>query len=112
MSSRSVHSARTLRTNRSAYACALGERGGVLTTSMPSAASTASNEPVNLASRSRLSNRNFLVRSPRSMTRLRACGVVRAAVGLAVTARMCTLAGGDVHDEQHIQAAQRHRVEV
>jgi hypothetical protein len=49
-----VHSARTLRTKRSAKAFALGVLGGVLITSMPSAVNTASKDPVNLESRSRI----------------------------------------------------------
>ena len=35
-------------------------------------------------------NRNAAARSPRSITTLRACWVVHAAVGWAVTPRMCT----------------------
>jgi hypothetical protein len=62
---------------------ALGARGGIFTTSTPSAANTASNVAVNLPSRSRTRNRNDPARSPRSPTRLRACCVVHAPVGLA-----------------------------
>jgi hypothetical protein len=39
---------------RSAYALTLGARGGILIASTPEAANTASNAPVNLASRSRI----------------------------------------------------------
>ena len=85
-----VHSALTLRTKRSANAFARGVRAGVLITWMPSAAKTASNDPPNFESRSRMRNRNAAVRSPRSMTRLRACWVVHAAVGWAVTPSMWT----------------------
>jgi len=48
----------------------------------------ASKDPVNVASRSEMRNRNNAPRPSRSITRLRACWVVQAAVGLAVTARM------------------------
>ena len=46
--------------------------------------------PLNLASRSRIKNRNAAARPPRSITTLRACWVTHAAVGWAVTPRMCT----------------------
>jgi hypothetical protein len=52
-----------LRTNRSANAFARGVRGGILTTSTPWAANTASKDLVNLASRSRIRNRYFAARS-------------------------------------------------
>jgi hypothetical protein len=68
----------------------LGVRGGVLTTSMPSAVNTASKDRVNFASPSRIRNRNAEVHSPRSITTLRACWVTQAAVGWALTPRMCT----------------------
>jgi hypothetical protein len=61
-----------------------------LITSTPSAANTASKEPANFESRSRIRNRKVAVLSPRSMTRLRACWVVQAAVGWAVTPIMWT----------------------
>ena len=67
-----------------------GVLGGVFTTSMPSAVNTASKDLENLASRSRIKNRNDAVRSPRSITTLRACWVVQPAVGWAVTPRICT----------------------
>src|SRR5581483_7697195 len=47
-------------------------RGDHIWTSMPSAAKTASKLSVNLASRSRIRKRNSLIRSPRSISRLRA----------------------------------------
>jgi hypothetical protein len=54
------------------------------------AANTASNDPANLESRSRIRNRKAPVRSPRSITRLRAICVVHPAVGCSVTPRMWT----------------------
>ena len=60
---------------------ALGVRGGILTGFTPSLAKMASKAPVNLASRSRIRNRKEPVRSPRSMSRLRACWAVHAPSG-------------------------------
>ena len=57
---------------------------------MPLPANTSSNAAVNLLSRSRIRNLNGPARSPRSMSRLRACWAVHALVGCAVTPRMCT----------------------
>ena len=51
---------------------------------------TASNVVVNFVSRSRMRNRNAAARSPRSMTRLRACWVVHSPVGFAVRDRSTT----------------------
>jgi hypothetical protein len=64
---------------------ARGVRGGVLTVSMPSLAKTASKDVVNLVSRSRMRDRNSVVRWSRSAMRLRAAWVVQVAVGWAVT---------------------------
>src|SRR3954471_5486964 len=55
---RSVTSVRTVNTRRSAKQFARGHRGGILTTSMPASAKTASNEAVNCPARSRTRNRN------------------------------------------------------
>src|SRR4051794_16839454 len=73
ISIRSVSSVRTVLTRRSAKQFARGQRGGILTTSIPASASTASNEAANCPARSRTRNRNRPTCSPRSMTRLRAC---------------------------------------
>jgi hypothetical protein len=54
-----VHSSRTERTKRSACGLQLGLRGGALTTLMSSLAKAASGT-VNVASRSRIRNRNWL----------------------------------------------------
>jgi hypothetical protein len=69
---------------------AFGARGGIFTTSTPAAANTASNDSANFASRSRIRSRKLLIRSPRSMTTLRACWVVHSAVGWPVTPTICT----------------------
>jgi hypothetical protein len=52
-------------------AFARGARAGVRTIRTPSAAKTASNDPTNFVSRSRIRDVNWAVRSPRSITR---CG--------------------------------------
>src|SRR6266550_8758134 len=49
MRSQSRHSVRTVRTNRSAWAFALGAHTGVGTTRMPSLRNTSSNDAVNFA---------------------------------------------------------------
>jgi hypothetical protein len=70
---------------------ARGDRIGVLITRVPFPAKTPSNAAVNLLSRSRITNLKRAARSPRSMSRLRACWEVQAPVGWAVTPRMCTV---------------------
>jgi hypothetical protein len=81
---RSVHSRRTVRTQRSATALGCGAFGGVGTTWMPAAANTVSNAALNLLSRSRSRNRKRSTRSSRCMSRLRACWVTQSPVGCAV----------------------------
>src|SRR4030088_3169656 len=66
MSIRSVHSARIVLTQRSAYAFIFGHCGADFLILMPSEAKTASNVSVNLLSRSRIRERNASGRSPRS----------------------------------------------
>ena len=66
-----------------------GHRGGILTTSIPASARTASNEAVNCPARSRARNRNRAARSPRSITSLRACCVVHGPSGCPVTPSTC-----------------------
>jgi hypothetical protein len=56
----------------------------------PLPASTSPDAAVNLLSRSRIRNLNRAARSPRSVSRWRACCAVQAPVGCAVTPRMCT----------------------
>jgi hypothetical protein len=67
------HSARTVRTKRSAVAFAFGARSGVLMIWMPSLAKTASKSRVNLLSRSRIRKRNDPARSWSVQTNWRAC---------------------------------------
>jgi len=68
----------------------VGDRGGILITSMPASARTASNDALNCPARSRIKNRKQAARSPRSISRLRTCCAVHRPSGLAVTPRMCT----------------------
>jgi hypothetical protein len=67
-----------------------GVCGGIFTMSMLFEANTVSNDAVCLVSRSRMGNRNRVMRSSRFIRRLRAACVVQAAVGCAVTPRMWT----------------------
>ena len=56
----------------------------------PSAVKTSPNAEVKGGSRSWITNRSPAMRSPRSMTTLRACCTVRAPVGSAVTPARCS----------------------
>src|SRR5215467_10759240 len=67
-----------------------GLRGGIFTALMPLPARAAPDAPVNCPARSRTRYRKSAARLPRSISRLRACCVVRRPSGLAVTPRMCT----------------------
>src|SRR5262249_34218431 len=70
---------------------ALGARGGIFSTSTPAAMNSASNAPVNFASRSRSRNRRGSARSARSISGLRAAWLTHAPVGCEVTPARCTL---------------------
>src|SRR2546421_3679371 len=91
---------------------ALGVRGGILTTSMPSASKTWSKPAGYLPSRSRMRNRNVLARSPRSMTTFRACWITHCAVGVSGYAEQVDPPGGHLHHHQHVQPSQQNRVQV
>lgn len=67
-----------------------GLRGGIFTAVMPASARTASNDAVNCPARSRTRNRNWVTRSPRSITRFRICCTVQCSSGFAVTPTTCT----------------------
>lgn len=75
---------------RSQCAFIRGARGAVLTTSMPSAAKTASKDSVYFASRSRSRKRSDSTRRPNSTARFLACCTVQRPVGCAVTPAMCS----------------------
>ena len=81
-----------------------GSAAGSSPASMPALAKIASKALGELAVRSRIRNRKEPVRSPRSMSRLRICWAVHGRPGVAVTPRMCTSPGADLHDEQAVQA--------
>jgi hypothetical protein len=85
---RSVHSARTVRTSRSATALARGDRTGVRMVATPSVARTSSNDLVNLESRSRTRYRTSSSSPPTAM--FLACWVTQAESGCAVTPARCT----------------------
>jgi hypothetical protein len=79
---------------------------------VPLPASTSSNVGLNLLSRSRIRNLKWPARTPGSMSKLRACWMVHAPVGLAVTPGMCTRRGLDLHHEEDVQASEEHGVGV
>jgi len=79
---------------------------------MPSAVNTASNEPLNLASRSRMRNLNPPIRSCRSTTRLRACWGHPRAGRVRGDAQQVYPPIGDLHHEQDIDAFESDRIDV
>jgi hypothetical protein len=85
-----AESGQTVRTNRSAKQFARGQRGGILTTWMPTSARTASNDAVNWPARSRTTKWNWVTRLPRSINRLRICWVVHLPSGFVVAPSRCT----------------------
>src|SRR4029450_6302882 len=108
ISSQSRHSARTVRTKRSAQAFACGARIGVWMTSIPSPRKTSSKAPLNLLSWSWIRNR---IRSKMPVKlRLRACWVTQAPVGLVVQPAMWT-AAFEFDEEEHVEAAERDRLD-
>src|ERR671917_2628425 len=106
---RSVSSARTVRMNRSAKQFARGQRGGILTMWIPTSVRTASNEAVNWLARSRTRNRNWVTRSPRSITRLRICCVVHRPSGLVIVPQQVHRSAGHLQDEEHVDPLEHHR---
>jgi hypothetical protein len=90
---RSRHSRRTVPTNRSANAFALGARIGVLMISTPSVRNTSSKLAVNLVSRSLSKNLAGRSRAARTTVKFRACWVTQSPTGFAVTPARCTLVG-------------------
>src|SRR5674476_1411704 len=80
-----------VRTNRSAYAFARGERIGVRMVSTPIEADTSSKLAVNLVSRSQMRNLNLRPASSRSEAKLRATWVTHGPFGLVVTPRTLSL---------------------
>ena len=79
---------------------------------MPLPTNTSSNAAVNLLSRSRIRNLNWPVRSPRSMSKLRACWAVQAPVGVRGDAQDVHGPGLDLHHEQDVQPLEKHGVNM
>ena len=74
-------------------------------------ANTSSNAAVNLQSRSQIRNLNQVARSPRSISRLRACGAVHSR-GVGGDAQDMHAAGLDLHHEQDVQTFEEHSVNM
>jgi hypothetical protein len=109
---RSSSSRRTVPTKRWQIAFPRSASGGVLTIWMLMAANTASKAAVNLLSRSRIRNRKRRWASSRSMSRLRACWVSQAPVGVRSDAQDVYPAGCVLDDEERVQPKQGDRVEM
>src|SRR5437762_13621258 len=106
----SRHSRRSVPTYRSAKEFARGDRTGVLMIRVPLLANISSNAAVNLLSRSRIRNLKWPTRSPRSMSRLRACWAVHAPVGCSGDAQDVHPPVLDLHHEEDVQALEEHGV--
>jgi hypothetical protein len=91
---------------RSEKQSARGHRGGIFTTSMPTSGRTASNDAVNCPAQSRTRNRNRAACSPRSMTRLRACCVVRGPSRYRSRPSTCRWRVADLKHEQDVETPQ------
>jgi hypothetical protein len=78
---RSVHSRRTVPIQHSAMELARGASTGVWMIVICSEVNIVSKPATYLVSRSRIRNRSWSTRSPRSMTKLRACWVTQDPVG-------------------------------
>ena len=111
ISSQSRHSARAVRTKRSANAFAFGARTGVLMILMPSLAKTASKSRVNLLSRSRIRKRNDdrpLLECPGELAGLLGdpgAGRVGGAAGEV------DASAAEFDEEEHVQPLQRDRLD-
>ena len=81
-------------------------------TRMSAALNTASKAAVNLASRSRIKNRNWAAYWPRSMSRLRACWVTQAPGGMSGDAGDVHAAAAVLDHNENVEAAQEDRVDV
>jgi flavin-dependent amine oxidoreductase len=90
----------------------VGACGGLASTLMPSAVSTASKELLNWPARSLIRNLTVTARWPRSIRRLRAACVVHEPSGFAVMPARCGAAGAVLDDDQRVDAAEQHGVHV
>ena len=79
---------------------------------MPASASRVSKAVVNWPARSRIRYLNAVVCSPSSSSRFRACWAVHGPVRVGGDAQDVHAARLDLHDEQHVEPSQRHRVDV
>ena len=109
--SQSRHSARAVRTKRSAIAFAFGARTGVLMIRMPSLAKTASKSRVNLLSRSRIRNRNEPGCSWSVQVNWRACWLTPGAGWVGGAAGEVNPAATELDEEEHVQPLQRYRLD-
>jgi hypothetical protein len=101
---------RTVRTQRSAYAFALGARTGVTRTSPPSERNTSLKLRENFASRSRSRKHTRRPWSPSTSSRFRACWVTQLLSGLAVTpARWTRRVASSMKNSRIIAAATPYR---
>jgi hypothetical protein len=97
---------------RSAIAFARGARVGVRMIRMSASVKTASNDPVNLLSRSRIRNRNRSARSPRSSNRFAGLLGDPGAGGVAGDPRDVHVAAVVLDHDENVEAAQEHGVDV
>jgi len=107
----SRHSSRTVRTNRSANAFALGEATGGWMVSMPTEASTASKLEVYLVSGSRMRNRKGRPASWRSAAKLPPTWATHGAVGVGGNAKQVHDSTLDLDHEQDVAAPERHGID-
>jgi hypothetical protein len=89
-----------------AFSQVLVGAGSVRTISMPSPQKLWSNARLNFVSRSWITKRGRWLRSSRSISRLRACGIIPGRVGIARAGDVFDAARSDRDEEQHTQAAQ------
>src|ERR1019366_9077256 len=101
-----------VRTNRSAYAFARGERIGGRMVSTPFEANTSSKLAVNLVSRSRMRNRNRRPASSRSEAKLRATCETHGQVRVGGGSEDVHDAALHFEDDQHVVAPKEDRVDV
>ena len=107
-----MHSRRALAIQRSQIAFARGARTGVAMTRMPAATKTASNAPVYLASRSLI--KNFKPSGPLTKVHERVPGLLYRPGGGRVGSDACQVNAAMVvlDDEQHVETAEKDRVDV
>jgi hypothetical protein len=90
---------------------ARGDRTGAVMVRMPLPANTSPDAGVSLRSRSRIKNPKWPARSPRSMSRLRACWGGPGSGGVHGDAQDVHPPGPDLHHGQDVQAPEEHGVQ-